>query len=100
MMQCAIHGFAGVCAYSPALLEQREDGAVPDIVIIELKDSADEEAFFRLNVTPEEAAELSAVDRRIPFDFESCKIMDRLPVMCGFCFRERRQALARQAEAG
>ena len=97
MMDCPIHGFAGVCNYSPAILELRADGTVPDIVTIELKDAAEDEAFFRINVTPEEAAALPVVAGRIPFDLDSCEVMDRLPAMCGFCLDERRQALLRQA---
>lgn len=93
LMVCPVHGYAGVCIYSPALLPQRADGTVPDIVTVELKDSAEEEAFFRINVAPEEAAELPVVDGRIPFDLDSCEVMERLPQMCLFCFGERRQAL-------
>jgi hypothetical protein len=103
MMDCPVHGFAGTCIYSPALLELRADGTVPEVVTIELKDTAAEEAFFRINVTPEEAAALPVVDGRIPFDLNSCEVMDRLPEMCGFCLHERRQALlrhARHAEPG
>ena len=98
MMNCPVHGFAGICIYSPALLALRADGTLPDVVIIELKDTAEEEAFFRINVTPEEAAALPVVDGRIPFDLDSCEVMDRLPEMCGFCLDERRQALARTAK--
>lgn len=93
LIQCSSHGFAGVCIYSPAVLERRADGTVPDIVTIELKDSTDEEAFFRINITPEEAALLPVVEGRIPFDLASCEVMQRLPQMCGFCFDKRRQAL-------
>ncbi|HVK12768.1 MAG TPA: hypothetical protein VM597_28715 [Gemmataceae bacterium] len=63
-----IHGPSGWCMYSSALLERRADGTLPAIVIVEVKDTAEEEAFFRLNVTPEEAAALPIVDGRIPFD--------------------------------
>lgn len=97
MMDCPIHGFAGTCVYSPALLERRSDGTIPDIVTIELKDTPEEEAFFRINVTPEEAAALPVIDGRIPFDLDSCEVMDRLPAMCGFCLGERRQAILDQA---
>lgn len=93
VMICPVHGPAGCCVYSPALLERRADGTIPDIVTIELKDSADEEAFFRINVAPEEAAELPVVDSRIPFDLEAMEVMRRLPEMCGFCFVERRKSL-------
>lgn len=98
MMDCPIHGFAGTCIYSPATLELRADGTVPDIVTIELKNTAEEEAFFRINVTPEEAAALPVVDGRIPFNIDSCDVMDRLPEMCGFCLEERRQTLLRNAK--
>ena len=62
MMDCRVHGFAGTCICSPALLRPRTDDKMPDIVTIELKDTAEEEAFFRINVPPEEAAELPVVD--------------------------------------
>ena len=97
MMNCPIHGFAGICIYSPAILQLRADGALPDIMIIEIKNTAEEEAFFRINVTPEEAAKLPVVDGRIPFDLAAADLLDRLSEMCGFCLDERRQALRRGA---
>lgn len=93
MMDCPVHGFSGTCIHSPALLVPRADGAVPDTVTVEVKDTAEEEAFFRFNVTPEEAASLPSVDGRIPFDFEATEIMDRLSHGCGRCFGDRRQEL-------
>ena len=93
MMHCPIHGPAGVCMYSPALLVPRADGTLPDIAIVEVKDTAEEEAFFRFNVAPEEAARLPVVDGRIPFDLEAADIMDGLSEGCGRCFRERRREL-------
>ena len=92
MMLCPIHGFAGVCSYSPALLEPQADGTLRDIVVVEIKDTAEEEAFFRINVTPEEAAALPIVDGRIPFDLEAAAILDRLAEGCSRCFGERRRA--------
>jgi hypothetical protein len=97
MMNCPIHGFAGVCICSPALLELRADGTLPDVVTVEVKDAAEEEAFFRFNVSQEEAAKLPVVDGRIPFDLDAADIIDGLPSMCGFCFGERREALQQQA---
>ena len=96
MMDCRVHGFAGTCICSPALLRPRTDDKMPDIVTIELKDTAEEEAFFRINVPPEEAAELPVVDGRIPFDLDACDVMERLSEMCCFCLNERRQALTRE----
>jgi hypothetical protein len=82
--------------YSPALLQLRADGWVPDIATIEIKDFAEEGAFFRINVTPEEAAALPVVDGRIPWDVESMKLTRQFPYMCGRCFEEQRQALTRR----
>jgi hypothetical protein len=93
MMHCPVHGFSGVCIYSPALLQMRADGTFPEVVIIEIKDRPEEEAFFRINVTPEEAAELPVVDGRIPFDLDSAEIMDRLIESCSRCLSDRRREL-------
>ena len=76
MTVCPIHGPSGWYIYSPALLEPRADGTLPAVVIVEIKDTAEEEAFFRINVTPEEAA----------------AIMDRLSEGCSRCFGDRRRA--------
>jgi hypothetical protein len=96
MLDCPIHGFAPTCIFSRALLELQADCTLPEIVVVEVKDSSEEEAFFRFNVTPAEAAKLPIVDGRIPFDFNASQIMDALPTMCGFCFGERRKALGSQ----
>ncbi len=97
MMNCPVHGFAGVCSYSPALLQPRADGTLPDIVIIELKDTPEEIAFFRINITPEEAATLPVVDGRIPFDLDAADILDRLSESCCRCLADRRRELAGEA---
>ncbi len=93
MMNCPIHGFTGSCIYSLATIQPRADGTLPEVVIIEIKDTAEEEAFFRINVTPEEAAALPAVDGRIPFDLEAAELMDRLSEGCSRCLTDRRQEL-------
>lgn len=93
MMDCPVHGFSGTCIYSPALLQPRADGTLPKIVVIEVKDTAAEEAFFRVNVTPEEAAALPVVDGRIPFDLEAADLMDRLSEGCSRCLTDRRRQL-------
>lgn len=100
MLNCPIHGFAPTCSYSPALLDLQEGGTLPEIVVVEVKDSPQEEAFFRFNISPNEAKELPIVNGCIPFDLDAADILDRLPVMCGFCFGERRKALeARQKQS-
>jgi hypothetical protein len=96
LVVCPIHGPAGYCIYSPALLELLVDGTLPEIVTVEVKDTAEEEAFFRFNVTPTEAAALPIVDGRIPFDLEAMAIMERLNHGCGRCFADRRQGLQRR----
>ena len=78
MTDCPVHGFTGTCIDSPALLEPRADGTLPAVVVIEVEDTAEEEASFRINVTPEEAAALPVVDGRIPFDLLAAELMDRL----------------------
>ena len=93
MMNCPVHGFAGVCCYSPALFQPRADGTLPDIVIIEIKDTPEEIAFFRISVTPEEAAALLVVAGRISFDLDAAELLDRLSEACCRCVVERRQAL-------
>ena len=92
---CPIHGDSGLLTYSPSLLRLRADGRVPDIVTIEIKDFAEEEAYFRINVTPEEAAALPVVDGRIPWDLDSVTLTRQFPFLCGWCFEEQRQALTR-----
>lgn len=96
MLSCRIHGFAPTCAYSPTLLVLREDGTLPDIVIVEIKDCAEEEAFFRFNVSAEEAALLPIKNGCIPFDLDATDILDRLPKMCGHCFGKLRDKLLSQ----
>ncbi len=93
MVTCPIHGPSLVCIYSPAFLVPRADGSLPDKVVVEVKDTPTEEAFFRFIVSPEEAAKLPIIDGRIPFDPDAFDIMDGLSVMCCHCFPERRQAL-------
>ena len=93
MMDCPVHGFAGTCIYSPALLQPRADGNLPEVVVIEIKDTPQEEAFFRINVTPEEAAALPVVDGRIPFDLDAAELMDRLSESCSRCLSDRRREL-------
>ena len=93
LVDCPVHGPAGYCIYSSVLLEPGPDGTLPDIVTVEVKDTAEEEAFFRFNVSPEEAAALPLVDGRIPFDLEAAEIMDKLSHGCGSCFADRRRAL-------
>jgi hypothetical protein len=93
MMHCPVLGPAGVCIYSPALLRPRADGTLPEVVVIEIKDTAEEEAFFRVNVTPEEAAALPVVGGRIPFDLGAADLMDRLSESCSRCLADRRREL-------
>ena len=93
MLHCPIHGFAGVCSYSPALIQPRADGTLPAVVVIEVKDTAAEEAFFRVNLTPEEAAALPVVDGRIPFDMVGADLIDRLSEGCSRCLADRRREL-------
>ena len=95
MMHCPVHGLSGTCAYSAALLLPKADGTLPEIVVIDIKNSAEEEAFFRINVTPEEAAALPVVDGRIPFDLDAADLIDKLPTTCSRCFGERRRELGR-----
>lgn len=64
-----------------------------EVVVIEIKDTAEEEAFFRVNVTPEEAAAPPVVDGRIPFDLDAADLMDRLSESCSRCLAERRRGL-------
>ena len=96
MLNCPIHGFAPTYIVSRALLELQPDGTLPDIVTVELGDHVSEMNFFRFNITPAEAAQLPIKDGCIPFDVEGCEIMERYPDMCGFCFAEKRKALAAQ----
>src|SRR5687767_9042032 len=100
MLGCRIHGFAPTCNYSQDLLELQADGTLPGIVVVEVKDTREEEAFFRFNVSPAVAATLTIVDGRIPFDFNAAEIMDGLETMCGFCFGERRETLKAQQARG
>ncbi|MBY0458417.1 MAG: hypothetical protein K2V38_13840 [Gemmataceae bacterium] len=65
---------------------------------IEIKDTAEKEAFFRINITPEEAARLPVVDGRIPFDLEAADIIDSLPDGCTLCLEERRQSLLQKGK--
>ena len=94
LVPCAVHGPTGYCIYSAALLEPREDGTLPDIVTVEVKDTAEEVAFFRFSVTPEEAAVLPVVDGCIPFDLAAMNLMRGLSHGCGSCFDDRRRELA------
>lgn len=91
LVECPIHGSAGVCIFSRDLLEAQDDGSLPEILTIEVKDSPHEEAFFRFNLSPKEAAKYKIMSSTIPFDIASCEIMEELESMCGFCFDERRR---------
>jgi hypothetical protein len=75
------------------LLVPRADGTLPEVVVIEIKDAAEEEAFFRVNVTPEEAAALPVVDGRIPYDMDAADLLDRLSESCSRCLDERRRKI-------
>src|SRR5262245_52525901 len=96
-VECPIHGSAGVCIHSPALLALQPDGTLPDMITVEVKDDPEEIAFFRFNVSPGEAADLSIMNNRIPFDGKAIEVMRGLQHMCCFCFRERRTALEAQS---
>jgi hypothetical protein len=90
MGNCPIHGLAPAYICSKQLLELKADGTLPEITTVEVEGN-----FFRVNVTPEEAAEYPTVNNLIPFNV-ACDIMDTLTEMCGFCFEERRKALEAQ----
>ena len=95
-VRCPIHGLSGVCIYSPSLLTLRDDGTLPDIVSVEIKDRPDQIAFFAINITAEEAKSYPIVNGYLPFDYDTYEIMERLPEMCGCCFAEQRKALESQ----
>ncbi len=99
MMNCPVHGFAPRCITSPDLLDLRSDGTLPEVIVVEVGEYVTEMNFFRFNVSPEIAATLPIVNGCIPFDVDACETMDRFPDMCGFCFRERRQALKAKVES-
>jgi hypothetical protein len=75
------------------LLELQADGTLPEFIQIEVKNSDEEESFFRFIVSRRMALSLGIEGNRIPFDEVACDILDQLPEMCGFCFLDRRKAL-------
>jgi hypothetical protein len=93
---CTIHGPAGVCFYSEDLLNLQPDGALPDVITVELKDRDDDVAFFRVNLSPREANKLPIENNSLPFDENSLAMLRRFSQMCGFCFVEKRRALEAQ----
>jgi hypothetical protein len=98
LIRCPIHGLAGVCFVSPALLDLQPDGSLSPIITVDVKDNPNEEAFFRFNVSPQEIASYAITDNTVPFDLHALDIMDQMRQMCGFCFEERRDALEAQAK--
>ncbi|VTS06058.1 unnamed protein product [Tuwongella immobilis] len=90
MIRCPKHGSAGVCLFSRDLLNMQADGAFPEILTIEVKDSPHKEAFFRFNLSPREATRYNISGASVPFDIASCEIMEQLESMCQFCFDEQR----------
>ena len=98
MLKCPTHGVAPKFIFSQDLLELQADGTLPVVIIVEVKDTPEEEAFFRFNVSPKEAAKYPIVNNTIPFDENAADIMDGLQEMCGQCFSVRRKALAARSK--
>ena len=100
LVKCPIHGPSGVCIFSQQLLTVQEDGTLPNIITVEVKDSPDDIAFFRFNISPQEMEKYSVVNGSIPFDLKAFEIMRDFSQMCGCCFEEQRKALERQQPGG